>query len=268
VTDSTALVDESMSPGERVTDLLNSFVLPELHALAWLEPFNNSADDGRWDPGWSCRDHAVVLAALLTAGGIDAQVVRGANVFIQGPTTDGQDPVGLGNDLAQGGEHTWVHVPLFGTVDVSPRLGERVQSWRPLPVSGLAGTDWQVPGLTADVAVVRSAPDYQQAVAIAFNAVDTATAIYWPKRTDQFGTGMLSPGHIDSPLAHRLKEAAGFDCYFKLAAHLHGLSQGARRSLARISQRKAWRYLNEVSEDLIDEFRAALIVQSAKSTAG
>jgi len=82
-------------------------------------------------PGWGCRDHAVVLAALLTSGGTDAQVVHGANVFIQGPTTDGQDPVGLGNDLAHGGEHTWVHVSAFGTVDVSLRLSERVQSWRP-----------------------------------------------------------------------------------------------------------------------------------------
>ncbi len=134
-------------------------------------------------PGWGCRDHAVVLAARLTSGGTDAQVVHGANVFIQGPTTDGQDPVGLGNDLAHGGEHTWVHVSPFGTVDVSLRLSERVQSWRPLPVSGLTGTDWQVPGLMTRVAVVSSAPDYQQAVAVATNAVDTPTAIYWPKRT-------------------------------------------------------------------------------------
>jgi hypothetical protein len=71
---------------------------------------------------------------------------------------------------------------------------------------------------------------------------------------------MLDPGYIDSPLAHRLKEAAGSDCYFKLAAHLHGVSLGVRRSLARVSQRKAWRYLNEVSEELIEEFREALVV--------
>jgi hypothetical protein len=115
VTDRTVLVNEPSPSAEHVNRLLNSTVLPELHALAWLEPFTNSSDS-RWDPGWGCRDHAVVLAALLTSGGTDAQVVHGANVFIQGPTTDGQDPVGLGNDLAHGGEHTWVDVyfiPLF-----------------------------------------------------------------------------------------------------------------------------------------------------------
>lgn len=265
MTDSDALINESLPPADRVKDLLEGAVVSELNALAWLESFNNSADHGRWDPGWSCRDHAVVLAALLTARGVDAQVVHGANVFIQGPTSGGADPVGLGNDLAQGGGHTWVHVPAFGTVDVSPRLGERVQSWRPLPVSGLTGADWQVPGLATHVAIVRGAPDYEQAVAIATNAVDTATAIYWPKQSEQFRADMLDAGYIDSPLAHRLTKVAGSDCYFKLAAHLRGVSQGVRRSLARVSHRKAWRYLNEVSEELIDEFREAITVQLASS---
>jgi hypothetical protein len=265
VTDSTAIVDDSSPPADRVKHLLEGHVVPELNALAWLEPFNNSADHGKWDPGWSCRDHAVVLAALLTAQGVDAQVVHGANIFIQGATEDGQDPTGLGNILSQGGGHTWTHALEYGAVDVSPRLDARVQSWRPLPVSGLTGADWSIPGIATRLAVVNSASEYQKAVDTAIEAVETATAIYWPKQTEQFRIDMFDAGYIDSPLAHRLTGAAGSDCYIKLGAHLYGMSQGVRRSLARVSQPKAWRYLNEVSQELIEEFREALTAQSASS---
>ena len=51
VTDRTVLVNEPSPSAEHVNRLLNSTVPPELHALAWLEPFTNSSDHGRWDPG-------------------------------------------------------------------------------------------------------------------------------------------------------------------------------------------------------------------------
>jgi|GEM_PF-2573894 len=238
-------------------------VVPELNSLAWLDPFNNGADRGRWDPGWSCRDHSVVLAALLTASGTHTQIIHGASVYLQGPTSAGEDPTGVGNALEQGGGHTWVNVPGFGTIDVSPRLDARVQHWRPLHVTGLVGSEWPVSGLASHVAIVDSAAAYQQAFAIATNAVDTATAIYWPKQTEEFRAGMLDVSYIDSPLAHRMSEAAGPDCYLKLAAHLLRFAQGSRRRLATVSQRKAWRFLNQVDQETIGELTQAIAAQLA-----
>lgn len=152
MTDSITSIEESSSLTDRVNEILHSKALADLHALAWIETFFNKRD-GNWDPGWSCRDHSVVLAALLTAKRIEARVVHGLTMFVQGPTTDGAPAVGNGNDPAAGGGHSWVQVPGFGTVDVSPRLSERLDDWRPLPVEGgLIGGDWSIPRTTTHVA--------------------------------------------------------------------------------------------------------------------
>ncbi len=181
----------------------------------------------------------------------EVQVIHGASVYIQGPTSSGEGPAGLGNVLEQGGEHTWAHTPALGNFDVSPRLSERVQHWRPLPGTGLVGTEWQIPGRTTQVVFVDNVKDYQRAVNASTHAVDTVTAIYWPKVAQPFRADMLDVEYVDSPLTHRLREVAGADCYTKLAAHLLGVSRGVRRPLARVSQKKAWRFLNEVSQELI-----------------
>jgi hypothetical protein len=252
MTDRTTSAESSPS-AELINRLIHGPVLNDLHVLAWVDSFNNSADGGKWDPGWSCRDHAVVLAALMTVEGLSAHVVRGASIYIQGPTSSGEEPTGLGNVLEAGGGHTWVDVPTFGTVDVSPRLDVRVAHWRPIPVSGLVGTEWEVPGLASHVAVVESAGRYEEAVTQATRTFDTATAIYWPQEVERFHVGMLDVSYVDSPLTHRLSDHAGSDCYIKLTAHLIGLTEGVRRPLARVNQRKAWRFLNEVDQALIDE---------------
>jgi hypothetical protein len=131
-TDSTELTEST----ERVNESLCSRAVADLHALAWIDPFRSGQV---LETGWSCRDHSVLIAALLTIHGIEAQLVHGKNIFVQGTTSDGKEPVGIGNLLELGGGHTWLHVPRFGTVDISPRLSERLASpnenWRPLPVT-------------------------------------------------------------------------------------------------------------------------------------
>lgn len=208
-----SFVDESLPPAQRVQQLLNGPIVAELHALAWLKPFRNSADSNQWDPGWSCRDHAVVLAALLTAAGVEAHIVHGANIFVQGPTTDGQPATGLGNVPGEKGTHTWIHTPAYGTLDISPRLDQRSDTWRPLPVNGLTGTTWPIPGYASQIATVDNAGDYEHNLNIAGHILDVASAIYWPHRITPFHPDMLDPHNIDSPLAHQLRDAAGEECY-------------------------------------------------------
>jgi hypothetical protein len=82
-----------------VSALLVSSLRADLHHLLNVDPFHN-ARHGGWDTGWSCRDHAVVVAALLTAADIKASVVHGLNMFVEGPTSTGEHPVGIGNEQA------------------------------------------------------------------------------------------------------------------------------------------------------------------------
>lgn len=95
--------------------------------------------------------------------------------------------------------------------------------------------------------VAHNATDYKQAIAIATHATDTATAIYWGKQTAEFNPAMLE-----------VEGCCRRYCYVKFAAHLYALSRGARRPLASLSQRKAWRYVTEVDADRVQEFCGAL----------
>lgn len=250
--------DDALVVIERVNELLTSKARTDLHALLRIEPFYNS-QAREWDAGWCCRDHSVVLAALLTAEGIKAQVVHGNTAFIQGSTPDGQPSMGTGL-----GGHTWLRVPGFGTVDISPRLGERSSNehfrhWRPLPVDGgLVGKRWDINGMESLAVFVDSAAQYEQAYAVASHANERAVAIYWPQKVVDFSRDMLDGEYIDSPLTHRFIPMAGADGYVKLAAHLYGLLRDNRRPLARISQRKAWRFIGEIDSEVLRDFTSAL----------
>lgn len=237
-----------------VKALLGDATRADMHHLLDVDPFRNKYQG--WDLGWSCRDHAVVLSALLAADGVDSRVVHGMNMFIAGPTSDGQHPVGIGNELQttdQGGSsHSWVDVPGFGMIDLSPRLSERLPGpladWRPLPTGrgGPVGTEWSVPGLASAVATVNGGAEYERAIAHATHAVDTVTAIYWPKRSDSFSAGMLKAEYVNSPLTDKVAGAVGDDCYLLLAVHLHALRAGERRPLAGVSQNKAWSFVKDM----------------------
>jgi hypothetical protein len=243
---------------ERVNEVLGSKARADLHALLQIEPFYNSQARA-WDAGWSCRDHSVVLAALLTAEGVKAQVVHGNTAFVQGSTPDGEPSMGTGL-----GGHSWLRVPAFGTVDISPRLSERSSNehfrhWRPLPVDGgLIGEQWDISGMKSLVVLVDSAAQYEQAYAVASHASESAVAIYWPQKVVDFSPDMLDGKYIDSPLTHRFVPIAGADGYVKLAAHLYGVSRDIRPPLARISQRKAWRFIAEIDPEVLREFQGAL----------
>lgn len=205
------------------------------------------------------RDHSVVLAALLTAEGIKAQVVHGLTAFLQGATAGGEPGVGIG-----GGGHSSLRVPGFGTVNISLRLNERLlgdsyRHWRPLPVSGgLVGRRWDVSGMASLVVIANNAVDYEQTYNMATHATERAVAIHGPQEIANFGPEMLDGEYINSPLTDNFAPIVGAVGYVRLAAHLHGLLRGDSRSLARVSQRKAWRYLTEIDPQLREDFQRAL----------
>jgi hypothetical protein len=244
--------------GERVNQILRGKARTDLHALLHIDPFFNGRDRA-WDPGWSCRDHSVVLAALLTTEGVKTQIVHGMTAFLQGSTSDGEPPIGIG-----GGAHSWLRVPGFGTLDVSPRLNERLpndvfRDWRPLPVGGgLIGERWDVSGMDSLVVFVNNAGDYEQRYNLATHETERAVAIYWPQKVVDFTPDMLDGEYINSSLTDVFIPVAGADGYVRLAAHIFALLRDDRRPLARVSQRKAWHYLNEIGPELLHDFHRAI----------
>ncbi|MGU3500897.1 hypothetical protein [Mycobacterium sp. C31M] len=241
---------------EEVNRILDSRARDDLHALLHVAPFYNDRDRS-WDSGWSCRDHSVVLAAVLAAHGVKAQLVHGKTAFSQPPRDEGDPSVGHG-----GGGHTWLRVPGFGTLDISPRLDERPSFhhyWNPLPVrTGLIGTEWRVDGYSSLVVFVDNAAHYQQLSSA--GVVGEVAAVYWPQKIVDFSFEMLTDPYlaIRSPLTDQFVPIAGRTGYVKLATHLYGLLRGDRRPLAGISQRKAWRYLSEVDSVLAQDFQQAV----------
>ena len=78
MTEPTTSVGEHAVVADHVNEILHSKAMPDLHALAWVQPFFNKLDSN-WDPGWSCRDHTAVLAAGLVHefhGALDAGLAR------------------------------------------------------------------------------------------------------------------------------------------------------------------------------------------------
>ena len=96
-------------------------LIQEIHALLWIEPLVNR---GIYDPGWNCRDHALMVAGILAAHLVPVQIVHGQAMFVAGPSGD-RPPIGRGQDVNDTTTHTWVEVPSIGIVDISPNLESR-----------------------------------------------------------------------------------------------------------------------------------------------
>lgn len=85
----------------------------ELHHLLWIESDSSFSSP---DCGWSCRDHAFIVAGVLQMLGFRAAICSGRAAFVQGCGA-GSEPVVLGV-----AKHAWVGVDDNGYVDLSIRL--------------------------------------------------------------------------------------------------------------------------------------------------
>jgi len=87
---------------DQVDRLLGSRVVDELHALVWTRPIVNR---GTFDPGWSCREHAASIAALLTLEGVPVHLRHGRCMFIQGAAGN-NPPICYGQESSSGLKRT------------------------------------------------------------------------------------------------------------------------------------------------------------------
>ncbi len=217
-----------------------------------------------FDTGWSCREHTVLTGVLLAAEGVASDFVFGANMFIVGPSSEGASPYGVGNDAPQSTRgHSWLLVPGFGVIDISPRLNERFPSnprWQPIMAkAGRLGDTWLVDGRPGVVVEAADFAEYGQEIPKATHVVDGYTAVYWQQETLPFSIAMVEADWVDSPLRTRVKASDFEGALLRAGTHLWALNKGLRRPLATVSQSKAWRFVSEIDDTLVDEFTDAVL---------
>ena len=215
----------------------------EIHRLLWIDPLTTH---GLADPGWSCRDHAFVLSCLLARDGHHCEITHGKVVYTVRPSED-TAPIGEGQDGTVHGMHAWLTLPDLGLLDISPRLARFSYAGRPLHFSGVVG-DLQPRGTDRCLVVARAAAGFEEEIAAATHRIGL-TAVYWPTAHSRIEADMLANpyAYINSPLSNRLKGRYHSEVYLKAVWHLEEFLNGRRRSLAGVSQSKAWAIIDGIS---------------------
>lgn len=238
--------------------LIQRTFLDELRAFLWLKPFLNG---GTRDGGWSCRDHAVVLGALLTLDGHQVAVRHGRCMFVQGATS-GHPPTGYGQETPGTG-HSWLAVGGVD-VDLSPQLGVEIGRWRPVRSLGVIGGSWLVDGQAHEALLTGTQREYDREVAIATNLEDEMRAVYLAESEEPFAPSMLTFEYVNSPLTDQLRRTTGGLAYAKLSLHLDEVRRGGR-TLGEKGTKKAWRLVDRRSdadgEELCSRLDAAVTLQ-------
>jgi hypothetical protein len=232
-------------------DLQDDRFLEELHHLLWMEACENK---GMFDAGWSCRDHAFVVGALLKAVGEEVRLVHGKNIFIQGPAGS-KPPVGIGQQDHEMSGHSWLKSDTGKIIDLSPRLHSGLPShWAPLGFTGIVHGVWQPEG-EGSVAGFTTALRYRQAVAEATHRQGSNVALYLEQFKASFSVSIVTDAveYINSPLTDRLRELQDPEIYSKCVLHLRGFIDGTRESLTELPQHEAWKYLSGQGAGATDE---------------
>jgi len=232
----------------------------DLNRLMWMEPFMNR---GAFDTGWSCRDHAFVLGAVLQALEAPVSLVHGKNMFVVGPR-NGLPPAGLGQEARGPGAHTWVRLEDGHIVDLSPNLAISVGQWRSLEFDGVVAHP-RCRAVPVSLLETSDEDEYTNEVNRASHASGHLTAVYLHREEQEFSeTLAVDPfSFVNSPLTDRLRRTYDASIYLKGVAHLLGLVAGERRSLAGVSQNKAWAIVSQIGESAVRDVRERIAARVA-----
>lgn len=211
----------------------------EINHLLYSNSFTGS--DGEIDPGWNCRDHALVMALVLKAGDQHPKIATGKCMFVQGPVA-GNAAFRIGQEDYYKSGHNWLVHAKFGLIDVSPTLQSKEHSFR-APFNGIFNRVWLPQGKDRVSVVVCDNPDdYEKEIRKASKAMAHSTAIYL-HLDEQEVTGKLieSPfKFLHSRFSTEIKSRFGADFYPAVAKHLHDFVLGKSESLISLGSVKAW----------------------------
>ena len=202
---------------------------------------SHAGNDGEFDAGWNCRDHALVIALMLKSGDAYPKIANGKVMFVQGPYS-GNAAFGIGQEIHYERGHNWVVHPKFGLIDVSPSLEAGHRRIR-APFNGIFNRVWLPPGKEKAKVVMCDEPqDYEQEISKASKAYGHSTAVYL-HLDDQEVTGKLlkSPfKFLNSRFSAEIKKRFGSTFYPAVANHLYHYMLGDKNSLLSLGNVKAW----------------------------
>jgi len=219
--------------------------LSEIHRLLWIEPVVDQ--HGVFDPGWSCRDHTLVLGNLAVLFRLALSSVDGLCIYMRGGTNQ-SPPVALGANTNATSNHRWLETVEGGIIDLSPNLGLSEGIWRSVPknrFSGIVLGDW-LPAGRGRVVKCLTRQAYDAAIAEASNLPNEISGIYLPLSREPVSTDQLADAFqsVDSPLSNKLRRDYGPGIYAKAVIHLRDFLRGEVRGLAGVSRSKAWQIVN------------------------
>lgn len=214
--------------------LKNSTFRHELNTALWMSPFPN---EGVLDQGWSCRDHAWIVAALAESYGVESRIFHGKALFT-GPRNGKSKRI-----IMHVGRHSWAAIDGLGYYDLSlkPRNTEPC-----LELSPVIGNKF-LPPFKGTVHIVNDADVYEQRVAQLRANTPATEAIYHCLRYDQIVPTSILPAHdaIQSPLTDWLIDRFGQADYVGLMRHLHKVIAGETTPLAPQGQEAIWQSVME-----------------------
>lgn len=232
-----------MTNHEKVKQLVRSDFLDEIHHLLWVEPYENQ---GRWDEGWNCRNHALIAGAVACLFKLKGSIIYGKSTFVQG--SDGElPPIGIAAD-----PHAWFGLDGLGYFDLSPRLTRcKDPEWRSWSLKGIALSRCFPEG---EFALTISEQEYENRVNEATHVPQIRRAVYLGRTAAHFSRKLLVDAFAaaDSPLTVKLSQKYEPGIFAKASIHLFKFLKGESQSLCHLSPDSAWDAINSQPGDGID----------------
>lgn len=181
-----------------------------------------------------------MVACLLACEGVAPEFVHGKTMYVHGPSAGGP-PFGTGQDARDSQIHTWIEILNLGIIDLSPNLVAAQPQWRNVPFNGICAGRW-VPLDRGSVVVCSDLREFDAQVAFASRAADHVRALYVSRSRETLSPSIIISAieYINSPLTEKLGVPFDEGIYAKAVLHLRDRLLGKGRSLAGLSQNKAW----------------------------
>jgi hypothetical protein len=211
----------------------------EINHLLHSNSHTNS--EGELDPGWNCRDHALVMALLLKSGEIYPKVASGKVMFVQGPVA-GNPAFHIGQEEFHKSGHNWLVHAKFGLIDVSPTLQSKEHSFRD-SFNGVFNRVWLPQDKERNSVVMCQTPEeYVAKIERAERALGHATAIYLHLDEVEVTANLFKTPFkfLHSQFSAEIKSRFGPRFYFAVAKHLRAFMMGENDSLLHVERLQAW----------------------------
>ena len=198
-------------------------------------------NNDKFDAGWNSRDHALVMALLLKRKGSYPKIANGKCMYVQGPYLK-YSSIGVGQEHANIGGHSWVVDPIFGLIDVSPVLEIKKHRFR-AAFDGVYGRVWLPPSKDrVHVIVCDDLGIYEREVDKATHLTGQSTAVYMHLEDFEVTETLIeSPfKFLESDLSDEIKRRFGSGFYPAVVSHLQSFMHGETDSLTGKGKLETW----------------------------